>query len=162
MLQTAQRKMLRSILGKGRRPLSLSECSEDSLQSTEDNNPDEEEELLEPWHEWIQRVTHEAMTAMKRVGVPDWAEEQARRKWRWTGHLCRRTDGRWSRKVLDLTPAGPRRRQRPRCRWSDAINRFMTRLTVGERCPVEFWCGLASDRDSWANLEEDFVCYNGA
>ena len=163
MLQTAQRKMLRIILGRGRRPLSLSESSEDYeelvdvIVATED-----EEELLEPWHEWLQRVTREALLAMGRVGVPDWAEEQARRKWRWAGHICRRTDGRWSRKVLDLMPVGQRRRQRPRCRWSDAIHRFMNRAAPGDGHSVEFWCAMAADRDSWANLEEDFANNSGA
>jgi len=50
---------------------------------------------LESWVDWIQRVTEEALAAMTRAGVPDWIEEQQRRKWRWAGHVCRRDDGRW-------------------------------------------------------------------
>eukprot|EP00973_Karenia_brevis_P064742 8993998-Karenia_brevis.AAC.1 len=44
-----------------------------------------EEELLEPYTDWIKRVTQEAEDAMLAAGVPDWVSECRRRKWCWCG-----------------------------------------------------------------------------
>ena len=57
----------------------------------------EEEDKMESWIDWKQRVTREAVIAMDRAGIPDWVQEQRRRKWRWVGHVARRDDGRWTR-----------------------------------------------------------------
>ncbi|KAJ0181356.1 hypothetical protein K1T71_003441 [Dendrolimus kikuchii] len=38
----------------------------------------------------------------KRTKVTDIARKISKLKWQWAGHVCRRTDGRWSKRVLDL------------------------------------------------------------
>ena len=88
-LRTAQRKMLRSILGKGRQRTepSGSEVSYEVGDVTLDDD-----ECLETWVEWKQRTIREALKAMEKVGVPDWSDEQRRRLWRWAGHVARRMD----------------------------------------------------------------------
>ena len=40
------------------------------------------EELLEPWHEWIQRSTHEAEQRVQKLKMRDWVHLQRQRKWR--------------------------------------------------------------------------------
>ena len=37
----------------------------------------------------------------KRTKIIDIARRISKLKWQWAGHICRRTDGRWSRRVLE-------------------------------------------------------------
>ncbi|XP_047543296.1 uncharacterized protein LOC125075632 [Vanessa atalanta] len=58
----------------------------------------------------------------KRTGVTDIACKISRLKWQWAGHVCRRTDGRWSRRVLEWRPRiGKRSVGRPPARWTDDL-----------------------------------------
>ena len=148
-LCTTQRKMLRSILGKGRQKLDK-DSSEESLDS--DLEELEADEKLESWVNWILRVTREAVDAMKKVGVRDWPEEQRRRLWRWAGHAVRRTDGRWTRKVIMWTPRGQRRPGRPIKHWEDAITKHAIQHFGHAR-----WYEVARDREVWHKCEKAFV-----
>ena len=54
-----------------------------------------------------------------RTGVTDIAQSVGTLKWRWPGHIARRTDDRWGRKVLEWWPrAGRRSVGRPPTRWT--------------------------------------------
>jgi len=159
-LRTAQRRMLRTILGKGRASLEK-EDSDSESKSIASSNPNE---ALEGYVEWIQRVTAEVEAAMVSAGVPDWVEEQQRRKWRWCSHVCRRTDGRWKRCVLEWIPDGGHRcRARPVLRWADSIEKFVTNTFTGssedwiEQSNFEVYSQLAQNRTAWATLEDDFL-----
>ncbi|CAH2234041.1 jg25602 [Pararge aegeria aegeria] len=69
-------------------------------------------------------------------------------KWQWAGHVCRRTDGRWSRKVLEWRPrVGKRSVGRPPTRWSDDL-----RKVAG----ID-WMRKAENRKSWRCLKEAYV-----
>ena len=59
-LQTAQRKMLRAIFCKGRTKY--------------------EDDTLEPWVDWIRRVTHDVLGIADGLYLPEWADEQRRRR----------------------------------------------------------------------------------
>ena len=72
-LRTAQRRMIRSILGKGRARIWTGHADDQgssqscSLASTDGH------EAVESWVDWIRRgVTAEAEVAMSRIGIPDW------------------------------------------------------------------------------------------
>ena len=157
-LKATQRKMLRTILGKGRRILNASDVESGS---TADSAASDHAEALESWVEWVQRVTREATAAMSKAGVPDWSEEQQRRKWRWCGHTCRRLDSRWSTALLKHMPIrGHRCRGHPFSRWSDDLEFFLTgALHLQERADYGTVRQMAESRDGWANLEGDFVAY---
>ena len=160
-LRTAQRRMLRAILGKGRAQLDAPSDAESHSDTTASSH---DSDKLESWVDWIQRVTEEALAAMTRAGVPDWIEEQQRRKWRWAGHVCRRDDGRWTKQVLEWTPGGGHRRQgHPFSRWSDDINGFISTLYAGsigdEVVSAAVWDETAQHREVWAQLEDDYVNY---
>ncbi|KAL0860164.1 hypothetical protein ABMA27_010471 [Loxostege sticticalis] len=45
----------------------------------------------------------------RRTKVTDIARRIANLKWQWAGHIARRTDGRWGRKVLEWRPRAGRR-----------------------------------------------------
>ena len=93
-----------------------------------------------------------ADAALKRAKVADWVEEQKRLKWRWAGHVARREDGCWSRRLLDWAPTkGGRRVGRPAKRWEDDLAAYK-----------QNWKQLAQDRHVWAGMENQFVEFRGA
>ena len=101
----------------------------------------------ETWVQWMIRTAGLADVALRRAKVADWVEEQKRLKWRWAGHVARREDGRWSRRLLDWAPTkGGRRVGRPARRWEDDLSAYK-----------QNWRELAQDRDVWAGLEDQFV-----
>ncbi|CAG9132702.1 unnamed protein product [Plutella xylostella] len=60
----------------------------------------------------------------RRTKVTDIAKRISTLKWQWAGHVARRADDRWSRKVLEWRPrVGKRRVGRPPTRWSDDLRK---------------------------------------
>eukprot|EP00973_Karenia_brevis_P066770 9283285-Karenia_brevis.AAC.1 len=82
----SKRKVVRPARGK---PL-----QDDLLYSSSDEEPLPEDasqsdaEVLEPWQDWIVRVTHLAEDALKKCNLDDWVAAQKRKKWRWAGHVA--------------------------------------------------------------------------
>ena len=163
--------MLTAILGKGRLRAQQDgdNQAEDSsgksdrhesssTSSSEEETPMEliQEECLESWVDWKRRVTHEALDALKKVGLADWVEEQRRRLWRWSGHVARRVDGRWSTRLLHWTPEGTRAQAHPLTRWSDVLIGFQHALPDAD----DSWIDWAQCRGAWALLEDDFVTFS--
>ena len=116
-LRTAQRKMLRKMLRMGRKvarqhideeaerdSTSRSETTEPSTEMDEEDEGEDEKKEEETWVEWMIRTARAASCAMQKANVPDWVQEQKRRKWRWAGHVARRTDMRWSTFMLGWVP----------------------------------------------------------
>ena len=84
----------------------------------------------------------------KRTKVTDVARRIAKLKWQWAGHIARRTDGRWGRKVLEWRPrTGRRCVGRPPTRWTDDLVKV-----AGIR-----WMRVARDRSMWRHLGEAYV-----
>ncbi|CAH2235387.1 jg5955 [Pararge aegeria aegeria] len=82
----------------------------------------------------------------QRTKVTDIAFRVSILKWQWAGHVCRRTDGRWSRKVLEWKRrVGKRSVRRPPTRWSDGL-----RKVAG----ID-WMSKAQDRKSWRCLKDE-------
>ncbi|CAH2227233.1 jg23093 [Pararge aegeria aegeria] len=60
----------------------------------------------------------------RRTKVTDTAQRISKLKWQWAGHVCRRTDGRWGRRVLEWRPRiGKRSVGRPPARWTDDLKK---------------------------------------
>ena len=130
---------------------SSSSSGEEEAEEEEEEEEEEDEETTESWTEWIQRVTTLAVDAARKAGVVDWVEEQRRREWRWAGHVSRRDDGRWSRRLLDWEPLGGRRSWgRPLIRWEDALCHFA-------RTKGETWNKVGRDKLEWASWEDEFA-----
>ncbi|KAJ0169495.1 hypothetical protein K1T71_015082 [Dendrolimus kikuchii] len=84
----------------------------------------------------------------KRTKVTDIARKISKLKWQWAGHVCRRTDGRWSKRVLEWRPRlGKRSVGRPPARWSDDLRKIAGRG----------WMRKTGDRDMWRVLGEAYV-----
>ena len=118
---------------------------------SDDAEQDAEGEESESWAEWVVRATNLAVEAARKAGVADWVEEQQRRKWRWAGHVARRDDGRWSRRLMGWEPHGGRRAWgRPNLRWEDALVQFA-------KSKGKAWHKAAQDRGQWDAWEAEFV-----
>ena len=141
-LKGTQRKMLRMVLGQGRRHVQYGtvhpDSSDEDVQSNtsntvqpEDEPPEDPRDNLEPWVEWIKRVTHDVEARIKRLGIRNWIEEARLRKWKWAQSLyVGERSERWSTKALHWNPqehfdrpkpAARRRPTRPNLRWLDDI-----------------------------------------
>ena len=156
------------ILGSGRRPLPSANIehlkhnsasdSSSCLSSDVDLEPEEIEgegdARQEDWIDWIRRTTHLAEEHFQRAGLEDWVAAVRRKHWRWAGHLARRTDGRWSSKLLSWTPGGRRSRGHPCKRWSDDLDEFFHRM---DGSPRGYWQLVAQNREPWHCLEDRFV-----
>ncbi|CAK1604627.1 unnamed protein product [Parnassius mnemosyne] len=81
-----------------------------------------------------------------RTRITDIAQRISKLKWQWAGHIARRTDNRWGRKVLEWQPRTGRRR-RPLIRWRDDLARH-----AGNQ-----WMQVARDRALWHSLRETYV-----
>ena len=139
-VRTAQRRMLRMILGHGRR-------KKDNSMEAED-----EEDALEPWVDWIRRVTKEAESKMTDLGIEEWTAKIRRQKWKWAAKLAHMDDSRWARVAAEWDPGlrrnAVRKVGRPKRRWEEDITKLLRDKGV-EGSWLEF--------RSWPALENDFV-----
>ena len=119
----------------------------------QEEDEEEEEDALEPWHEWVQRVTRFAEGAMKAAGVLDWVVAVRQQIWRLAGHIARREDGRWSRALLDWMPGEKRDVGRPLKRWEQDIESLFQ--TCADAKPRD-WRIAATCREEWASYEQEF------
>ena len=148
--------MLRSIYQKGRRRLHVPCSSNDSEDLEVATEIDGEE--LEPWHEWVQRVTREIELDTRRLNIEDWVTAQRRKHYRWAGHIARRDDQRWTTLILDWEPEGGRLQggagkgriqARPRRRWEDGLMQYYAQFGIT-------WREVAWNRDEWRAHEDAF------
>ena len=158
--------MLRWILGSGRKAILQTDTVDDSSSSlTSKSSSDEEPEPedvedegsieLETWLDWFRRTTRTAEGFLRKCGLDDWVITQRRGKWRWAGHLARRTDFRWNTRLLDFVPAeGCRQRGHPCKRWSSDLEAFFSANGCSDK---GFWKHVAQSRETWASLEDEFA-----
>ena len=195
-LQRAQRRMLRLIINTPRRRTHKSQRNgDDESQSTNDatsNPPDTNlehlitltnEELLEPWPEFIKRATRAVETQLAKLHIEEWTTYYLRKKWRWASRTAQQPTNRWSRLAAQWDPQliNPRRAHRPQARpckrWDDDINTFLRHHYNNSRHndnhnnntddlnndddapPPPQWIELATDTITWQSLEDHFVKY---
>jgi hypothetical protein len=140
-LRTTQRRMMRMILGSGRRP--KSEAAET------------DQDQVETYVEWIQRATRQAEQIMHTYGVADWVYHQRNRLWKWAAKVARLQDSRWSHEILFWSPEGWRPQGRPRVRWTDQLTYFL-RQQLGHEVGATDWIQLARNETLWNQWEPDF------
>lgn len=68
-------------------------------------------------------------------------------KWTWAGHLQRRDDNRWAKKIENWIPSGRRGLGRPKVRWKDDIEEHASFL----------WRRKSQRREAWRNLGKSYV-----
>jgi hypothetical protein len=104
-IRRTQRKMLRMMMRSNRKIVS----------------DDESHPSLEPWVDWVKRVTHQAEELMKRLSVRDWIEAHHSIKRSWYEELANKSRETWAYWSMKWAPEGYRRQARPRKRWSDDL-----------------------------------------
>ena len=157
-LRKTQRSMLRKMTRVGRRTVEQDSSSSSGASGVPDTDGESEEaeleeETLEPFIDWLKRATHISEELAHKHGLQDWVDAQRSRKWRLAGHIARRTDGRWSTKLLSWSPSGHRSQGHPMTRWRDELVSF-TWSVYGRGAD---WREIAQDRATWIALEEGFV-----
>jgi hypothetical protein len=84
----------------------------------------------------------------QRTKVTDIAHRISMLKWQWAGHISRRTDNRWGKRVLEWRARlGKRSVGRPQARWIDDLR----------RTAVRSWMRVAKDRARWRDIGEAYV-----
>ena len=87
-------------------------------------------------------------TIRQQTGVADILRKIKQSKWRWAGHVARRNDNRWTKRLLEWQPRiGKRRRGRQKRRWRDDITSY-----IGTT-----WARVAVDRKVWNDHEEGYI-----
>ncbi|XP_073967507.1 uncharacterized protein [Choristoneura fumiferana] len=67
---------------------------------------------------------------------------------KWAGHICRRSDGRWGKVVIEWRPRTERRNVgRQEMRWTDDL------VKVAGRCQMR----RAVDRDEWRAMQDAYT-----
>ena len=102
-LRVEERKIMRSIVPTARRCFELSDFSVEE----------------EPWVGWLVRATRRAEERFRRGGVQSWLSLQASRKCKFIERVRSCTDGRWSLRVLEWSPACIRPQGGPPKRFTD-------------------------------------------
>ena len=184
-LRRAQRRMMRLIVNSPRRrttpPLDNEDHHHD--ESTDDVNSNatqssdleqllqlSEQELLEPWPDFLKRTTQQAEELAKQHNIDDWATHYLRQKWRWAARVAQQSHDRWSRLATTWEPQLHEKRpcsrlnSRPRRRWDDDINHFLDnhyhpqhQSSSEAANSTNRWLHLATDTTLWNELEEDFI-----
>lgn len=111
---------------------------------------------VEDYVEWIQEATEKTDRLMRQFNAQDWLEEQRRRKWKWAGKVAGRSDERWTHEIAKWDPEEVKIRGRPKTRWSDEINVYLTTVTRSMPRGSD-WLRVALDRKRWQSYEVNFV-----
>ena len=103
---------------------------------------EEPEELLEPWSEWIKRVTHFVELQMDRLHIRSWVVNAREQKLQMASRIAMHPATRWTAQALrwdpatmfdGLRPTALRKRARPAFRWAWelSIEDSWTRVCLG-------------------------------
>jgi hypothetical protein len=158
-IKRTQRRMLRLVIGHARRRVLERTSPESDSSSTEDLSSDwKDGKVLEPWVEWITRVTHEAETRLAKCNIEDWVTLCRRRKWQWGFKVANMSRERWAFQAARWQPSWSVKAKRPpgkpKLRWEDAIKQLLISKGIQKD-----WLDVASDACMWRGLEDAF-CLN--
>ena len=141
-LRRAQRRMMRLIINTPRRrpqPPQSAQHDDDSETTNDDATPTNlenaitlsDDEMLEPWPEFIQRATRAVEAQLAKLKIDEWTTYYLRRKWLWARRIAQQNNNRWSKIVTQWNPQSTNHQQarraqsRPCKRWDDDINAFL-------------------------------------
>ena len=113
----------------------------------------------------MKAATREVEQKMKEFKIKDWLHQQKTKKWEFAGHAARRTDERWTIKVLQMEKLQKRKQGGQNLRWSDDIRRFLDRTEKEAHRKNNWkhkpkrvhWQKVAENREKWLWLKNKFV-----
>jgi len=167
-LNCTQRKMLRMIFGAGRmrqpsHPQPMQEpdnTSSDSEACSANHTGGQAMEDLEPWDQWIKRVTHKIEELAVKANVQSWVSRTRLAKWRLASRIINQSPERWSFQVLCWSPElafdgntsrAHRRQARPKVRWCDDLQKCVQRCDLSTS-----WEIMAQDADTWEQHADEY------
>jgi hypothetical protein len=104
----------------------------------------------ETWIEYMQRSAQQLDDLSSSLGLEPWSHLFRRRKWDFAGKVARRTDFRWSQRLILWRPLHAKGRDQghPKTRWEDELVKF----AGGD------WMHVAQNVEHWNSLKEGFAC----
>ncbi len=147
------------------------EASDNDVASNPDNEelgdppPDAEaneeiESELEPWSDWIQRVTHKIEDQARSLNILTWVVKARALKWKLAQRVANHSTDRWTSKILNWDPnihfdgwrcKAQRRESRPRLRWADDLTKY-----AQIKCGTNDWQALSQNSADWASEQEGY------
>ena len=138
-----------------------SHCA-DELGETIMQEDAEQEDLLEPWVDWLRRTTRSVEEHLDKLKIESWVHQARRRKWNWAARVANMSDDRWTKRLLMWRPelhfdgfasrAG-RRQARPKTRYDDELSSFVHKFLNFH----EHWTVIAQNAFAWSQLADRFV-----
>ena len=108
--------------------------------------------------DWIKDATAAAEAVRTQHSVKSWTEAQCSKKWEWAGKVAQSHEGRWTVTSTTWKPYQTRPRGRPKHRWHDSINNFLT-LHSGVDHKEDDWMKEAKDPIIWSRLKTAYLIY---
>jgi hypothetical protein len=105
--------------------------------------------------DWIKEETAKAVQTMADHNIICWTVLQRRKAWKWAGKMANKSNDRWNHAVNAWHLHDIRPRGRPKARWQDVLNRFLTQKLDRDHINDD-WMKAAADRKSWQNMARDF------
>ena len=134
-----------------------------STDSSPSEAPDDEgsEYELEPWNEFLTRVTHLAEERAKTAGLQEWLTAWRGKQWRWARKVVTGDSKKWSNTSLHWSPqlhtsrVSVRAQARPKKRWTDDVQGYLDELNI-----TQPWKDVAKIEEIWADLEPGFLTWD--
>ena len=133
-IRTTRRQMMRMVRGKRYG----GEREEESYEEAQLNYGD-----------WLRGATRELEEMVEETGLKKWEEEALRQKWRWTGHVLRRTGERPARTAIQTLLEN-----RPRVVWGGHFRRWSKSF---EEVLGGSWQNEAKDRQQWRLWSDEAI-----
>jgi len=126
---------------------------EDTTQHEHDNDEDDN---LEPWVDWIKRVTQHAEQQLGKLNINTWIHTIRTRKWRFLARVVKMPSNRWTKVALLWAPQTTSKTARrseghPRKRWTDDIDDYLQTQGIQEACVN------TAMNTTWNKLERGYV-----
>ena len=113
--------------------------------------------MMEPWGEWLKRVTRQAEQQLKRINIETWTQSARKQKWRFISSVANMNHDKWTTKTAFWEPTATtakakRAEGHPRKRWIDDINKYLEQQQVHNNA----WT-LSRNKNMWHDLELNYV-----
>ena len=144
-----------------------------------------DDEVLEPWAEYIQRATRAAEAQLAKLNIDEWTTHYLRRKWLWAQRIAQQNNKIWSTIIAQWSPQltnhqhARRAQARPCKRWDDDLTAFLRhhnnsehhqdkhlhnstnneRINKHTNTTAHDWTIVATNTTLWQSLLNNFLKY---
>ena len=120
-----------------------------------DDEPDED--IMEPWGDWLKRATRQAEEQLRRINIETWTQSARKQKWRFINSVANMNHDRWTKKAAFWEPTtttekAKRAEGHPRKRWIDDINKYLLQQHIHNNA----WTH-SKKKNVWHDLESNYV-----